>query len=362
MSTFFPKHFHSSGNISAASQTTLTIPPTQIKIDTTSLESFSNVTLDVSSATDWDTTDPTNYSTAANRAGLDFYIYACIPTIGRTPKFLLSVNATYPTGYDADTSRKIGGFHCLCVNVGTISNHTLTGYLAGAILPASVWDLKHRALSGNNAGMVYDDATGKWYGIYLPSLSGSNAVSVYNATISDTINWFDAVDKCANSSCRLLKDDEFTACADGSPEGTNIYGSADPVTTGGHVNTASRRIISNIGCEDCAGVLWQWLDEQSYRFDAATVHTHALTASGEAETATSGNPSADVAPAWSWKAQTGGKGSLYTQGTYGTTKLLAGGAWYGAAYCGSRARHASNYPWNTGSDIGFRFCCDTKEL
>ena len=42
---------------------------------------------------------------------------------------------------------KLGGFHCLCVDVGTISGHALTNYIAGDILPRSCWDLKHKPRS-----------------------------------------------------------------------------------------------------------------------------------------------------------------------------------------------------------------------
>ena len=45
--------------------------------------------------------------------------------------------------------------------------------------------------------------------------------------------------------------------AKGSNEQTTIQGSSDPNTTGGHVDTRRRRMISNIGLEDCCGVLWQ---------------------------------------------------------------------------------------------------------
>lgn len=360
---FFPNYYDSSDIFrpktvsTAADRYKVVIPPLQVRIGTISLESYSNIEMDCSNAAHWDTDDPTDYTVAADRAGKDFYLYAVAPTIGKTPKILLSANATYPDGYTADNSRKVGGFHCLCVNVGTISGHTLTNYLAGDILPASVWCLKHRAINHNNAGMAYDDDTQNWYMIYLASLSGSTAISAYGGTISDTVTWFNTVDYCANGGTRLLSDDEFSACANGSPEGTNITGSADPVTTGGHVDTAGRRIISNIGCEDCTGVMWHWLDEQSYRFDAAAAHTHSLTASGDPETINTGTASADVAPAFSYKAQTGGKGSLYTQGTYGTTKLIAGGFWPNGATCGSRSRRADGFPWLADSTIGFRAAC-----
>ena len=44
----------------------------------------------------------------------------------------------------------------------------------------------------------------------------------------------------------------------GTPQKTNISGSADPNTTGGHVDTNGVRIVSNSGIEDLCGVMWQW--------------------------------------------------------------------------------------------------------
>jgi len=39
-----------------------------------------------------------------------YYLYACHPASGSTPDVVISKNATYPSGYTAGTSRKIGGF------------------------------------------------------------------------------------------------------------------------------------------------------------------------------------------------------------------------------------------------------------
>jgi hypothetical protein len=66
---------------------------------------------------------------------------------------------------------------------------------------------------------------------------------------------------------RLLSYMEFQLAAAGSNEETNIVGSADPVTTGGHSDTAGRRMISNIGCEEMCGAVWQWLLDQSYQYN-----------------------------------------------------------------------------------------------
>ena len=321
---------------------------------------LTQVDLDLSQAATWDTQAPTDYTVAANRAGNNFYVYACQPASGTVPVLLVSANSTVPSGYTADTSRKLAGFHGLCLAVGAIGGHSLTGYLAGDILPDSVWDLHFRPVCSPE-GMVYSSDVNKWVDIYLPSGTGVSTASVYGATISDTRNWMDFVDDGHAVDKQLLSDEEFHAIAAGSNQETNITGSADPVTTGGHVDTAARRMISNIGCEDCCGALWQWLRDQSYRFDAATSHTHTEnTAPAYVQNATTAGPSGDVAPAWAYYDLPGSKGSLYRQGTYGDAKLLAGGYWSNGSYCGSRARGAHYSRWNAVAYIGARFRAEPR--
>jgi len=109
--------------------------------------------LDLTASASWDATSPTDYTVAANRAGKDFYLYACEPSSGTEPDLVVSANASSPSGYTTSTSVKIGGFHCLCVAVGTISGHALSGWTAGDILPQSIWDLDHRS-SGTQEGTV----------------------------------------------------------------------------------------------------------------------------------------------------------------------------------------------------------------
>jgi hypothetical protein len=193
----------------------------------------------------------TDLDTGVLAAGTDYYVYAC--TDGTTLSFKVSANATNPTGFDTAHSRKIGGFHTLCVAVGTIAGHTLSDYAVKDILPASIWDLKHRAANLNNAGMVYDSKSRLWIDIYLASGTGASTLSVNGGTISDTRDWMSFVDDGGAVGKRLLSDMEFQLAAAGSNEETNIVGSADPVTTGGHSDTAGRRMISNIGCEDMCG-------------------------------------------------------------------------------------------------------------
>lgn len=309
-----------------------------LRIDDQMYKLLEQIELDVDTAGDWDTTGGTDYSVAANRAGLDFYVYAVQPASGMEPSFVLSANSTVPSGYTADNSRKMSGFHCLCVAVGTIGGHTLTGYLAGDILPASVWDLFHRPVASPE-GMVYSELARVWVDIYLQSGTGASTASANGETIADTRAWMNHVDDMAAVKKRLLGDTEFQIITAGSNEGTNINGGADPGTTGGHSDTAGRRMISDIGCEDCCGVMWQWLLEQSYRMDGADLA---------------------ASQAWAWYNLLGAKGSLYKQGTYGDVKLLAGGFWAAGASCGSRSRFAYYYRWHTSSTLGGRGCSEPR--
>lgn len=182
----------------------------------------------LSNAANW---DDAQYATAANRAGKDFYVYAT------TNGLVLSANATVPTGYTAANSRKIGGFHCLCLSVGTISGHSLTDFVTGDILPASIWDLNWRPICSPE-GMVYSAAADVWVDIYLQSGTGTTTRSAYGATITDTRPYWDHQDDLAAVGKRMLLDAEFQQIALGSPEQVNIAGASDPVTTGGHRSTS----------------------------------------------------------------------------------------------------------------------------
>ena len=246
-------------NLPIVTKTTVTIPAnTQVNIGNEGYILKSHKVLTVS-----------NF--VSSYAGKDVYIYACKPSDSSStePEFVLSLNSTYPTNYDAGSSRKIGGFHCLCVAVGTISGHTLTGYAAGDILPQSIWDLRFRPGSINPEGMVFVPGINRWVDIYLGSYSNKRLESKYGATIVDgstsTLSnagttWSGATfaEEYGLVGKHLPTYDEFTVFAKGSNECTNISGSSDPGTTGGHKDTANRRMISNYGIEDCCGAMWQW--------------------------------------------------------------------------------------------------------
>ena len=253
-------NFYERSELFTPNRTTITTP-TKMMVNVNGKGYIgTSVTLNLNSATSWDTESQT-YTDPSNRAGMDFYIYVC-DTETDVPVILLSANATVPTGYNAANSRKVGGFHCLCLSVGTIEGHQLSGYLTGDILPLSVWDLKHRPKS-DPEGMVYVAGIGRWYDIYLASWDGNKLVSKFGGTVCDgssTPNWHGEkfAEYIGLVGKQLMFRDEFQVVAKGSNECTNIYGSRDYGTTGAHVDTNNRRMISHYGLEDCCGYMWQW--------------------------------------------------------------------------------------------------------
>ena len=99
------------------------------------------------------------------------------------------------------------------------------------------------------------------------------------------------------------------------------------------MDTASRRMISNIGCEDCTGLINQWIDEQTFNYS---------TVGG-----------------WAYLTTEGSKGQMYMQNSVADMKISAGGGFSSAASCGSRSRQMSSTRWGTSSDRGGRACVDS---
>ena len=338
--------------LATSAKTTITIPTTYVNIGDYGYVQNGDNTINLATAASWDNS---TYATASNRKGKDFYIYACQPTDGTSvPKVILSANSTVPTGYTAANSRKIGGFHCLCADVGTISGHTLSGYVAGNILPASVWDLIHRPVS-DPEGMVWDGR--EWVDIYLASWNGSKLVSVYGGTIADgeSSKPFHGelfAEKFGEVKKHLPSRDQFMVFAKGSNEMTNIYGSSDPGTTGGHKDTASRRMISNIGCEDCCGALWQWTSDTWGHANNYTLNTSSKQiVSLPGSTAQTSSAEGDHwLYGYSW--QSDGRGTtnktidgatnIYGQAYGALVRALVGGYWGDGSNCGSRSASLSN--------------------
>ena len=288
--------------------------------------------LNLASESDW---DDSTYATASNRAGKDFYIYSCVAD--GALKFVLSANKDNPAGYTTATSRKIGGFHCLCVDVGTIENHPLSDYVAGDILPASMWDLLHRC-KGDNEGMVYDEEDDVWLGIYLLSYEDGRAVSKYNGVVLDGTSkpkahglWF--TETLAKQKMRLPYLHEYFNALKGCQEGVNISESKDWNTTGGHVYTNDVRCISNIGLEDPTGFMWQWTNNY-----------------GMAGGSSWGSSSYDA------KVDDVNRGNSY--GNLWLPRI--GGFWSDGVNCGSRSVNGSAIAAYTALNVGARSASEPR--
>ena len=343
ISLLSPVHYSRSSNFETSGRTSIKLPSyLSLMVNGHYFRNDTEVTVDITNSNNWDSTE-TDYTVAENRAGKDFYIYAVDDNkVTKSVHIVLSANSTVPTGYTESSSRKIGGFHCLCADVGTPTwinpatlkdeTHWLSGYVKGDILPYSVWDLLHRAESSNE-GMVFSPETHMWYDIYLASWDGSKLVSVYGGVTADGASskpfHSEMFAECAGQiNKELISRDEFIVVAKGSNERTAIKGAADAGTTGGHVDTANRRMISNIGLEDCCGFLFQWCKQ-----------------SGGANGSSEWGNSVSATPV---DTAVGVYGQSF--GTY--YRAVVGGAWMHSSYCGSRCVHVNTVSASVNPGVG----------
>lgn len=266
--------------------------------------------------------------------GKQYYIYLVETGIVNQFDIRVSLNASYPSGFNANNSYCIGGFHTLCVAV-TSSNapalpagslwdsHPAIGYSAGDIIPNSIWCETHRPMC-NPAGMVYIDLLDLWVDIYLQSGTGTSTRSAYGATITNSRTPIQHLWDMQLVGKRLAQDAEFMIFAEGSNQKTAVQGAAqpNPFTAGGHLDTAGKRMISGYFVEECCGLIWQWLDEVSPHGGSG------------------------------WVAY----GDENTRGaSYGMPYILAaGGLWNDSSNCGSRSRSSAATRSGVAADIGAR--------
>ena len=235
--------------------------------------------------------------------------------------------------YHADTDPDFAAFYTknpssVVVNA-TYNTFTvpfpLAGWEAGDILPESVFCSGfHPADLLSGKGMFYEAGVDIAVDIYLQSGMGSYTRSVFGGTTTRNRQGINHEADFQMVGKQLLSDFEFLNAALGSSEKTVIAGAAEAsiVTTGGHVDTAGRRIVSFSGGEDMTGTIWQWLREYG---------------------------------------PTGGSGFSTYDGvasfgqSYGVPyQLLAGGGWAYGSSCGSRCRDAANSRSTTNAGIGGR--------
>lgn len=316
------------------------------------------------------------------KPGTDYSVFLCLR--GREPKIVVSENGTFPKGFQAGNSRKIGGFHYGSIRkvsddglwVPIDSNGNKFGNtgvrwqdnVTVGIVPNSVWDLKNRpkTLFG---GLV--KVGNIWVSIYQASkkadftfMSGNNLVHIAEGALQskygqlpvsgiDGLCQFNFVELAHRAGMRLLKYTEWLAAAYGAPQGeddSNVYGWCDVTNkvrarTGCSVNLetgaydkengAKPYAISAWNVVDTTGNVWEWLSEYTNRHDA-----------GEG--------------LWTYYDQLGPQmGQIYGWKTDSFSAFAAGGHWHRGSYCGPRAINPDDQPWKVNVHIGTRLACDS---
>jgi len=307
--------------------------------------------------TDFDLDLDADLDTGAKAHGTDYYVYLC-DNAGSLVG-LLSAATTFPDGYDADTSRKIGGFHygrVRSVDANWIPQDSSNGsYGAGweddvssAILSNSVWDLKNRPTC-TPEGMA--KVGGIWVDIYLASvddaislssgkLSAGTTKSVYNAnplTGTESLNWYHCNELAKRTGKRMLSLAEWLQAAEGSPEANaddNTDAWSDTDNTARNPTGTVANAVSAYNICDCAGNVNEWLNE--FLHDP---------------TATTG--------AWQDPMTGQGVGQLYMYSATGLHAVIAGGHWNDGVIAGSRCVDVNLYPWIVYASVGCRFACDS---
>ncbi len=303
---------------------------------------------------------------AAFAVGSDYYVYICDSRQdAQDEQYIISLNSTYPSGWNASNSRKIGGFHygrCRKINdnmqpvnsSGAIFGTGWESAVSNGIVPRSVWTLGHRPKCSPE-GMVYLGG-GTWVDIYLNSDDGAQGLkSEYNCapmTGTEGMNWYTFTERLMKSGKRMPDYSEFCAYAFGSPQGldganTNAWTATTNTgrgTTGSVVNA-----VSAVGCVDAVGRVWEWLNDLITRAEHATNAEYHPTA------------------AWGWDKKSPLRdnatkydvGNIYQYYAYSLAALIAGGRWATGVRAGARAVYCHFYPWYVYPDIGVRGACDS---
>lgn len=315
------------------------------------------------------------------KVGSDYYVYLCLS--GSNLEIIVSENSTFPNGFNANNSRKIGFFH-----YGTIRKVTPEGSLwipidsngvkFGAsgtkwqdnvtlgIIPNSIGDLKNRPAVAF-PGMI--KVGNLWVSIYQASaksvisfMGGTNGLHVAGGELqskygqlpvtgTEGMNQYTFNELAQASGLRLPLYSEWLAAAFGSPQGNdsdNNYawskttntartrtGCMVNPNTGEYDNAAGVKpyAVSAYNAVDCAGNVYEWLADYSIRQDSTSWNYY------------------DVLGA--------GMGKAYLPNNTGLVALRAGGYWSGGANAGARAVYLIHYPWHLSTHHGARLACDS---
>lgn len=296
-------------------------------------------------------------------AGKDYYIYLCDTGGINDERYVISLNSTFPAGYNSTNSRKIGGFHYGVNRRVNARNQPVnasdeafgTGWestVYTGIVPRSVWTLKHRPQCSPE-GMVFL-TNNTWCDIYISSDDGLGGLQSRNNAVPMTgtegMSWYTFNERAMNAGKRILSYDEFCAAAFGSPQGladSNANAWSATTNTGRQVTGYVRNAVSSIGVRDAVGDVWKWTRS------SITRAAHEIKADNG-----HGLPTGQGAWGWDTISPFEGYGNIYQYYDYSLAFLLAGGHWYGGAQDGSRAVGCIGYPWNVSPYIGALLGCD----
>ena len=303
---------------------------------------------------------------SAFEVGKDYYVYICDTRVdAQNERYVVSLNSTYPAGWNASDSRKIGGFHYGRVrkvdgnlqpvnSSGAIFGTGWESAVSNGIVPRSVWTLGHRPKC-NPEGMVYLGG-GTWIDIYLNSDDGAYGLkSEYGCapmTGTEGMNWYTFTERLAKSGKRMPDYSDFCAYAFGSPAGldnANTNAWTATTNTGRGVTGSVVNAVSAVGCVDAVGRVWEWLNDLITRAEHAT------------------NTEYHPTVAWGWDKKSPLKdnatkydvGNIYQYYAYSLAALVAGGGWNDGANAGARAVNCYYYPWIVVTSIGARGACDS---
>ena len=334
--------------------------------------------------------------------GRDYYVYIC-DNGSNAEVFSISLNSTFPAGFNAANSRKIGGFHYgKCRRVDSLLrpiNPENVAYGAGwgnnvydGIVPRSVWTIRHRPKC-TPEGMVYLGSN-TWVDIYLSSSDGAGGMqSVLGAlplTGTEGHNWYSFNDRSLMNGKRLLNYAEFCRMAYGSPQGNNdnnIHAWTATTNTARNPTGGVANAVSSIGTRDAVGNVWEWLDEfitnASGRVLSGTTsptpYTYAATDGGRGGkvnvvgTYHGVRTRADhedffTAGGYGWDYDsplgdtTGGNigsGNIHEYYDQSLIALRSGGNWKDGVHAGARAVNLSGSPWSVGASSGVRCACES---
>ena len=312
--------------------------------------------------------------------GKDYYIYLCFD--GNTPQLVVSKNATYPSGYTALTSRKIGFFHYGAVRkvsddgkwipvdsngikfgaTGTVWQQNVTK----GVIPNSIGDLKNKpavfmpgmAKVGRIWMCIYQMSQAEpitfmatTNGLHVQTGALKSSYGAIPVTGTEGCNQYNFVELAGIQGMRLPHYSEWLHGAFGTPQGqdgSNSYGWTKTTNTartytGCSVDTGTGEYsiagekpyaVSANNLVDCAGNVWEWQEDYTMRQDTTL--------------------------SWTWYNVLGANmGQAYLPNSLGLSALLCGGNWAHGVHCGPRCVLLTDYPWYVHPSIGARFACDS---